>query len=89
MPPELGLGPHVEHPDTAAETRVESDKLRAAAVRASELQPLQQRIGAARDLLHELRGFIAGRGFELPIDVEQKLTTWWHEDVMARKEQKP
>jgi hypothetical protein len=80
--------PHLEHPDVQPDTEVAADKLRAAAVRASELQPLQQRIAGARDLLHELRGFIAGKGCELPIDVEQKLTTWWHEDVMARKEQK-
>ena len=77
----------MEHPDTADETRVEQDRMRAAAVRASELQPLLDRIAGARDLLHELRGFIAGRKLQLPIEVEQKLTTWWHEDVMARKEQ--
>ena len=79
--------PHLEDSAVAAETRVEHDRMRAAAVRASELQPLQARIDGARDLLHQLRGFIAGKGLALPIEVEQQLTTWWHEDVMARKEQ--
>jgi len=78
--------PHLEESGVASETRVESDRMRAAAVRAEELQPLVKRINGARDLLHQLRGFIAGKGLELPIEVEQKLTTWWHEDVMARKE---
>lgn len=78
--------PHLEESGVAAETRVEADRMRAAAVRASELQPLLDRINGARDLLHELRGFIAGKKLELPIETEQKLTTWWHEDVMARKE---
>lgn len=83
MPPEA----HLEEPGAAEETRVEQDRMRAAAVRASELQPLVTRIDGARDLLFELRGFIAGKGLALPIEVEQKLTQWWHEDVMARKEQ--
>jgi len=79
--------PHLEESGVASETRVEADRMRVAAVRATELQPLVERINGARDLLYELRGFIAGQGLELPIGVEQKLTTWWHEDVMARKEQ--
>lgn len=78
--------PHLEESGVATETRVEADRMRAAAVRAAELQPLQGRIDGARDLLFQLRGFIAGQGLALPIDVEQQLTTWWHEDVMARKE---
>lgn len=86
MPPDAVATPHLENPDVQPESQAAADRMRAAAVRA-EMQPTLKRIDGARDLLFELRGFIAGRGLELPIDIEQKLTAWWHEDVMARKEQ--
>lgn len=83
MPHEV---PHLENPDVQPETDREADRLRAAAVRETELKPTLERVKSAHGLLLQLRGFIAGKKLDLPIEIEQELTAWLHEDVMARKE---
>lgn len=84
MPPDTA--PHLEDSSIATETATEQNKLRAAAARA-ELQPERTRLKRAMSLLHQMSGYIAGSGLELPIAIHQEYSVLVHEDVLARKEQ--
>lgn len=62
-----------------------NEQLREAAAR--ELQPTRDRLAKAVGLLHQLRGFIAGKKLELPLEIDQELSVLVREDLQARKDQ--
>jgi len=78
----------MESQDLQPATQAAADKMRAAAAR-SELQPTRARLNRAMSLLHQMRGLIAARRLELPIELEQEFSVLVHEDVLARKELQP
>jgi hypothetical protein len=84
MPPEI---PHLDHPDLQPDTKAASDLLRASAAKAAN-QPTLERLSRAMSLLHQMRGFIAAKRLELPIDVDREFVVLAHEDLLARKEQR-
>jgi hypothetical protein len=79
--------PHLEDADLQPDTQVASDSMRSAAAR-EELKPTVDRLTRAMSMLHQLRGFIAAKQLELPIEIDREFSLLMHEDVMARKEAK-
>jgi hypothetical protein len=75
-------------PETAASDTAKAaatEQLREAAAR--DLQPTRDRLTRAVGLLHQLRGFIAGKKLELPLEMDQELSVLVREDLQARKDQ--
>lgn len=72
-------------PEVSAAENAKAEQLREAAAR--ELQPTRERLAKAVGLLHQLRGFIAGKKLELPLEIDQELSVLVREDLQARKEQ--
>jgi hypothetical protein len=74
-------------PDTGTSENTKAaatEQLREAAAR--DLQPTRDRLAKAVGLLHQLRGFIAGKKLELPLEIDQEMNVLVREDLQARKE---